>query len=309
MAFESINMLRIQREWSDERYCRYLPRLWNPQAKMSITKFFIGLGNRVLKSRIQLDRAFIDKFAEGGVAKLLNTAAHAAQPEGVTCVDFLGDIDFAKKAMNMWNPKALPSDNYIVETLYHRFSSAEMLKLMRTAKRRGDNIALEDLHEYALIADDYDRIERRTDTTKILKFDTTSGSDWSHPDTRIRAIVHELSYTDNDMDECFEDMLLSLAAVESICMYHGTPSVRAVAKVMDKIERAPHVGIFSPEEVVEKGAVCNGPLKHKCKPSHICAWFALKGSCTLKGKCKHKHVVRREKLCSCLLYTSPSPRD
>ena len=80
----NLNMLREQRAWTDERYCRYLPRLWNPQAKSSITRFFIDLKPEVARDRIKLDKEFIEEFAEGGISKLLNTATRASQPVGVT---------------------------------------------------------------------------------------------------------------------------------------------------------------------------------------------------------------------------------
>ena len=300
----NLNMLREQREWSDERYCRYLPRLWNPEAKVSVTKYFIGLSTQVSKSRIKLDRAFIEKYADGGIAKLLNDAAYVAQADGVSCTEFLSDIDFARKAMNMWNPRALPSEDYIIETLRNRFTSAEMLKLMKKAQRRRESLNLEDLAGLALIADDNDRIERRTGSDRVLRVRSVSSNtepntnEASSHETWVRSVLQELSHSDTDVDSCCEEMLLSMAAAEYIRVCHGNPSIRAVAKVMDRIKRAPPIGIFDQHEIKEKGAVCNGPLKHTCKNNHICAWFALKGSCTMpEGRCKHKHALRNAAYC------------
>ena len=300
----NLNMLREQREWSDERYCRYLPRLWNPEAKVSVTKYFIGLSQLVSKSRIKLDRAFIEKYADGGIAKLLNDAAYATQADGVSCTEFLSDIDFARKAMNMWNPKALPNEDFIIETLRNRFTSAEMLKLMKKAQRRRENLNLDVLADLALIADDNDRIERRTGSDRILRVRSVSSRtphSYDEPNQHeawVRSVLSDLSQSDRDDDSCFEEMLLAMAATESIRACRGTPSVRAVAKVMDRIKRAPPIGIYETHEIKDRGAVCNGPLKHTCKNDHICAWFALKGTCTMpEGRCKHKHSVRNPSYC------------
>ena len=89
-----LSMLREQRDWDDARYCRYLPRLWNPEAKTSVTRFFLNLDKSTSTSPIKLDRAFIEEFADGGISKLLDTATYAAQPDEVTCRDFLDDVIF-----------------------------------------------------------------------------------------------------------------------------------------------------------------------------------------------------------------------
>jgi hypothetical protein len=131
----NLNMLREQRDWTDKRYCTFLPRLWNPQAKPSITRFFLNLDSTVSKSRISLDKVFIEEYATGGIAKLLNTSTHASQPEDSTCKEFLEDVQFAMKALNKWYPDAVPNESYIIETLSQRFTSAEMLKRLAYARK------------------------------------------------------------------------------------------------------------------------------------------------------------------------------
>ena len=233
-------MLREQRAWTDERYCRYLPRLWNPQAKSSITRFFIDLKPEVARDRIKLDKEFIEEFAEGGISKLLNTATRASQPVGVTCKEFIEDVQFSVKALERWYPKAVPNESYIVETCSERFTSAEMLKRIAYAKRSGTSLDFSNLKKMAQLADDHDRIERKAGTNRILR--VQSHADLHYPavaEASVRAIIGDTSHVDASLDDCFEEMLLGMAATEAIRSYNGIPTVRAVSKVMDRMKRAP----------------------------------------------------------------------
>ena len=300
----NLNMLREQRDWSDKRYCTFLPRLWNPQAKSSVTRFFLNLETAISKNRIELDRAFIEEFATGGIAKLLDTATHASQPEDNTCKEFLENVQFATRALDRWYPEAVPNESYIIETLSQRFTSAEMLKRLAYARKRRRRLSLGALEEMATLADEHDRIERRAGTNRILRINMRRDRGNRAPehsrsaDVSIRAIIDDTRSCVADTYECIEDMLLTMAATETIYTHEGTPTVRAVSKVMDKMQRAPPIAILAASDVKLRGAVCNGPLKHTCKSTHICIWHSLKGICNLpEGKCRHPHVLRKAELC------------
>ena len=300
----NLNMLREQRDWTDKRYCTFLPRLWNPQAKPSITRFFLNLNSTVSKSRISLDKVFIEEYATGGIAKLLKTSTHASQPEDSTCKEFLEDVQFATKALNKWYPDAVPNESYIIETLSQRFTSAEMLKRLAYARKGKKKLNLLELEEMAILADEHDRIERRAGTNRILRIQMREDNvghalDYSvSSSTSIRSIIDDTRSCVVDQNECMEEMLLSMAATETIHQHEGIPTIRAVSRIMDRMKRAPPIATMNVNDVKMRGAVCNGPLKHLCHKNHICIWHSLKGVCNMpEGKCRHPHVSRKAEIC------------
>ena len=299
----NLNMLREQREWSDKRYCTFLPRLWNPQAKSSITRFFLNLDPSTSRDRIELDKAFIEEFAAGGIAKLLETATHASQPEDSTCKEFLENVQFATRALNKWYPEAVPNESYVIQTLSQRFTSAEMLKRLAYARKRKQNLSLESLEDMVVLADEHDRIERRAGTNRILRINMRMDQAGLAPNhsmssASIRSIIDDTQSCVAEPSECIEDMLLTMAATETIYSHNGTPTVRALSKVMDRIQRPPPIATLDVKDVHLKGAVCNGPLKNTDNGNHICIWHSLKGTCNLpEGKCRHPHVARKREMC------------
>ena len=299
----NLNMLRDQRNWSDKRYCTFLPRLWNPQAKSSITRFFLNLDPSTSSDRIKLDKAFIEEFATGGIAKLLETATHALQPEDNTCKEFLENVQFATRALNRWYPEAVPNESYVIQTLSQRFTSAEMLKRLAYARKQKLTLSLDDLENMAVLADEHDRIERRAGTNRVLRVNMRMDQFGLAPknsvaSTSIRSIIDDTQSCVAETSECIEDMLLTMAATETIYSHNGTPTVRALSKIMDRIQRPPPIATLDAKDVQLKGAVCNGPLKHTCNGNHICIWHSLKGTCNLpEGKCRHPHVARKQEMC------------
>ena len=302
----NLNMLSQQRRWSDKRYCKYLPRLWNPEASITITQFFEDLDRSITQNRLELDKAFIEEFADGGIAQIRHKVIARLQPDTETCSEFLTGIKFALRALEKWQPSAVPEETFIVETLADRFTSARMLQLISHNKRsHKQNCSLAKMYEWCRIADDFEKIERKANPTRILRIrhkmhllgeEDHRAAHEVIPD--IRQVV--LNSVNADIDEEYADMLLTMAATEEIYKYNSIPNIRSVVAIREVMKRAPPIATYAVDGVKQKQAICNGPMRHTCVDGeHICPWFALKGQCNItNGKCKHDHKPRQPKMCS-----------
>jgi len=297
----NLNLLREQGEWSNNKYCRLLPRLWNTDAKVSTTHFFNSLTNTVQKNRVELDRAFIEQFATDGLVEVRNIITVDTQKPGETVKEFLEGIKFAMRSLTAWNPNSLPQESYVTQTLYSRITSENMLKMMAYEKRitKTHFVQLTQFDTLALTADEHDKISNKhqasVNKVSTQSYEQTDSSDMDS----LTAYIYSISQETHVEDDVMEDMLLTIQARETLLSHNTQLSVNAVAHVKQIVKRPKHIRVEQQHEVTKKGAVCNGPLKHLCDNRHICPWYSIMGQCSLRsGVCKHKHEHRQDTPCT-----------
>ena len=303
----NLNILSEQLGWTQDKYCRLLPRLWNTEASVSVTQFFNRLEEYCRRNKNELDRAFIEKFAQEGIEYVRHMVVTETQPEHMTSMEFIDRITFARSMLEQWNPDSVPTIKYVISTLFNRFTSIEMLKEMAAIRKQDLN--WEQLEATALLADRREKIETKAiGTVRRVKREQVRTharrpqgigheSGRSHQALVRQIILEHYPEPAEEMEEEIEIMATEQVIYEN----SGRPTAALVAQIRKRAPPKP-IRTWNKEEVKEyklDGMVANGPIQHNGTQGHICPWFAIRGKCTFRNRgCKHEHTARTEQYCA-----------
>ena len=290
----NLNRLSNQKDWADSEYCKYLPRLWNLEAKDAWRTYFSTLPQGTKENRVELDRAFLKEFDRTGLRGIKSIVTESKQGRDKV-KDFIASIRFARNMWLKWAPRSVPSEAYVVGTLRTRLSSREMKKQMIDLDI--ENGGIHDLNDLVNLAD---RVDRRDevdnegeDTVHIRRVATADAI------VDVESGVHQILMENREDDEV-EHLEKHYAAEDYLLDKSTVVNKVAVFRVLTQLQGgvAP-AKVWTQRDVQAHGHICvvNGPLAKQCaEKKRICAWHACKGKC-ISNRCNDDHVARENSYC------------
>ena len=297
----NLKVIAADRGWSDKRFRAFLPRLWNVNSSVAVSNWFRSRAN--IRSTIDLERAFLRKYAPGGLTRLAVDIQSSIQQEGQSCEDFLQQLENDRIMLLGWDESMVSNDVHFIRTLEARFIDQNMIEIMHEMfgeleEGERDEISLRDIRSACRKADRPKMFDTLKDRTPV--FNVTPAVHQSDYEATVRRIIHEQSCTSNDdhIERAFDEF----SAMSELYDLAGTASTIDINRVL--VARA---GVRPQPEREQKDYpapgynVVNGPqsAKHICHGEHRCPFYTLLRRCTLpQGKCSHfPHKERSSTIC------------